>query len=328
MAAKREVMSQTEEDLTRYELVEALKAQVDGLEKRLKSGVGTKGKYNKQEKTFLKQRIKNLKEDIKSKSTFTLIESIKELGFCYDVGTTIQYLIEAHVSRRPDDNYKPLHEEYSRWFTSISYAILCCPEIHGYYINFFTNAGNNKLTPQASIQEIADEIADRTEPILSPENDFADLVIKLDKLESIIYRLEEQANLQIRQYIAKQEQDASTKYELRYSKARELTLNGIPLAHPDFLSENDQFLNFIFKEGNSWRNVSTGELLEYMKTDKLSKTIHQILSDLNITGSVKDIFMPNVSTKGFEFRNPISHGFAYDNKLPVIDMKPVRNSKK
>jgi hypothetical protein len=151
---------------------------------------------------------------------------------------------------------------------------------------------------------------------------------ELKVLSNILIMLEERRGTVIRQEIAKQEYDASTKYELRYSNSRELTFNGIPLARPDFLSENDQFLTFIFADGNSWRNVPMSELLDSMKIKKLGKTIHQILNDLNITGVIKDVFIPNASAKGFEFRNPISHGYADDNKLPIIDIKTIRNSKK
>lgn len=151
---------------------------------------------------------------------------------------------------------------------------------------------------------------------------------RIKVLTDILIMLEERRSTVVRQEIAKQEHDASTKYELKYSTARELTLNGILLAQTDFLSENDKFLTFIFNDTNSWRNVTISELLEYMQVSQLTKTPHQILNDIGITGQIKEIFMPNVSSKGFEFRNPISYSFASDNKLPNLDMKVVRSSQK
>lgn len=320
-------MNTFEEDATQYERFQALKAHADAIEKSLKTGKNAEGKkYTEGEKIFLTDYAKDLRKEADDRSKFTLKEAIDELGFCYDVGTKIKYIIASDVSRPKEKDYQKLHKMYTDWFLSVSFVILGCPDIYNHYINLFVNAGVNHLAKAKSASELADLVTGKTPP--NAEHDLEDLDLKLDKLEEIMFRLEDKANIQIRQEIAKQEHDASTKYELRYSNARELTLNGILLAHPDFLSENDQFLSFIFEEGNAWRNIPTSELLEHMKVSKLSKTIHQILSDLNITGTIKDVFIPNVSTKGFEFRNPISHGFADENGLPVIDLKPVRNNKK
>lgn len=152
---------------------------------------------------------------------------------------------------------------------------------------------------------------------------------KIKSLLEILTMLEERRSVVIRQEIAKQEHDQEVKYELRYSSSHELTLNGILLANPDFLSENEQLLAFLFTEGNAWRPIKMAELLEYMKEDKLKKKMHQILDDLNITGSIREAFFKGISINGFEFRNPITYGYAEEHKLPIINLsKPVRSSKK
>jgi hypothetical protein len=112
--------------------------------------------------------------------------------------------------------------------------------------------------------------------------------------------------------------DENIKYLLEYSNGRELTFNGKQLAKTQYGSENDLFLQFIFAPGNAWREVKIDELLEYMGQPKLTKTIHQILSDLRLVGNLKIIFMPIAGSRGFEFHNPITNDYAKKNKLPEI----------
>jgi hypothetical protein len=314
-------MSVDEDNLTRYELVKAKTAYIKQLEKEL-----DKGKDNTNQIEFLKEYIVDLRKEVKEKSNFTLEEAIEELGFCYDVGTRIRHIIAGYISEAETKDYKPYHNMYLAWHLSVYFVFLNCKDISSHYIAIFQNAFNRNSSKISTLKEQADLIMGKSP--MKPDDDFSSINFGIDKLEELIFRLEEKQNLLARQEIAKQEHEASTKYELHYSTSRKLTLNGILLATPDFMSENDQFLNFIFKDGNSWRTIPTSELLDALKVDKLGKTIHQILSDLNITGIIKEVFMPNVSSKGFEFRNPISYGFADENGLPTIDLKTIRNNKK
>jgi hypothetical protein len=316
-------MSNTfEEEATRYELVQSLKAKVKGMEDHVKDK-----KYNEKQKALFVDAISNYRQEIAEKSRFTLREAITELGFCYDTGTKIKHLIASHISKPDERDYKKLNTIYHDWFMSVTFVMLGCDDIYDHYVSIFLNSGVNRLSQTRSPEKLADYLSGKG--TVRAVHDLKDIDMKLDKLEEIIFRLEEKENVRIRQAIAKQERDASIKYEMKYDEnSRELTLNGIFLARPDFMSENDEFLRVIFIEGNSWRHVPISELLEHMKVEELSKKIHQILNDLGIVGVIKEIFIPNVSKNGFEFRNPISYGFAEENKLPTIDLKTIRSSKK
>lgn len=314
-------MSQDEDDLTRYELVKAKTEYIKQLEKELDTG-----KDNTNQEDFLKDYLVDLRQEVAEKSSFTLEQAIEELGFCYDVGTRIRHILAGYISEEETKDYKPYHDMYLAWHLSVYFVFLHCEDISSHYIAIFQNAFNRNSSKIPTLKEQADLIMGKAK--VKPDDDFTSLNYGIDKLEELIFRLEEKQNLIVRQEIAKQEHDATVKYELRYSKERELTLNGILLARPDFMSENDQFLNFIFSEGNSWRKIPTSEILEALKIDKLGKTVHQILGDVNITGVIKEVFMPNANSKGVELRNPITYGFAEENALPAIDLKTVRNNKK
>jgi len=127
----------------------------------------------------------------------------------------------------------------------------------------------------------------------------------------------------------KERPNNKVKYQLSYLQNRELRCNGVLLAKPDFMSENEQFLDYVLKTDNSNRRVPMKEILEYMRVDKLKKTPHQILDGLNIKGEVRKLFFPNVSNKGIEVRNPITYEYAKEHNLPKLDIEQfVRNSKK
>jgi hypothetical protein len=314
-------MSQDESDLTRFELLQAKKAYIERLEKELDTG-----KHNDKEMEFLNQYLVNVRQEVKEKSSFTLEEAIEELGFCYDVGTRIRHIIARYISEGDvKKDYKSIHEMYLAWHMSPYFVFLNCKDINSHYIAIFQNAFNRNNSKIPTVKEQVDSMLGKVPA--KPENDFRSINTGIDKLEELIFKLEEKQNLQTRQAIAKQEHDVTIKYELKYNN-RELTFNGITLAKPDFMSENDQFLDFIFKDGNSWRNIPMDEILEALKVEKLGKTVHQILNDVGVKGVIKDVFMPNANSKGVELRNPITYGFAEENKLSAIDIKSIRNDKK
>lgn len=243
-----------------------------------------------------------------------LIESLEE---CLFLGTQLQ--LDAAIQQFEDDpivDDKFLHfmKRWSGWSKKVEKILADKLGHNSHYIHHFGSVGS----------------AEFLEKKITPSTKYPSAIAKqLTALEEVIWRLEDREGLLIRQEIAKQEYDQSVKYKLNYNdSSRELTLNGMLLARPDFMSENDYFLSFIFKPGNTWRRIPLSELLKYMQKDKLGKTPSQILADLNITGNIREVFM-SISSKGIEFRNPITNADSEKYKLPTINMTlSVRTSKK
>jgi hypothetical protein len=116
------------------------------------------------------------------------------------------------------------------------------------------------------------------------------------------------------------------KYQLTYNpSARELWLNDVLLANPQFGSENDLFLKFFVVNNNTGEH-KIEEVLAFMKKPKFTKRPSQILGDVRITKEVKKVFFPNATVKAIEFYNPITYTFVKENKLPEIDMELLRQT--
>jgi hypothetical protein len=116
-------------------------------------------------------------------------------------------------------------------------------------------------------------------------------------------------------YIAKDK----VKYQLTYnSTERILRLNNVQIAKTQYGSENDMFIKFFVTEHNTGEH-SIAEILEFMGKKKLTKKLSQIFADIRITGDIKTVFFPISSVNGVEFRNPITHTYAKEHKLPEID---------
>ena len=126
--------------------------------------------------------------------------------------------------------------------------------------------------------------------------------------------------------------EEAIKYQLTYNpSARELWLNDVLLANPQYGSENHKFLQYFVTEKNTGEQ-EVKDLLAFMNKPKLIKRPTQILTDVRITGDVKKVFFPNASKQSIEFHNPISIVYAKENKLPEIDLnllsETVRSSQK
>jgi hypothetical protein len=117
--------------------------------------------------------------------------------------------------------------------------------------------------------------------------------------------------------------DVGSKYELTYSSQRELRLNGILLAKPQYKSENDLFLQFFVGQNHTGEH-GVDELLEFMGKAKLTKRPTQILGDVRITKEIKAVFFPVASVADIEFRNPITHEYAKQHNLPVIELEKLK----
>ena len=157
---------------------------------------------------------------------------------------------------------------------------------------------------------------------------------RLEVLEDTFDKLDLKKTVVESKQLLSLQKEKLVKYELTYSYNRELKLNGIKFAKPDFETVYDKFATFLFKEGNSFRSIKIAEWHEYLGSgaDEREKklSIHKLLGGLKITGDMKQVFMPNASVKAFMFQNPISFKFATDNALPElnIDSEVVGNSPK
>ena len=112
----------------------------------------------------------------------------------------------------------------------------------------------------------------------------------LRNLEDIIFRLEDARNLQVRREIAEIENQADIAYQIKYSDhTREIKLNNIVIAKPDFDSENDRFFNYVYLNPN--KPLSTDEIEKLGNgNDKFKKRISDIVRDLGFNGKLRQIF--------------------------------------
>lgn len=140
----------------------------------------------------------------------------------------------------------------------------------------------------------------------------------LKALEDIIFRLEDQLSLAIKREIAQQEVDQNVLYRVTYSEhTRQIKMNGIELAQPDFESENERFFSYMYARPNVVVKI---EDFEKEFKVQLKKRPVQILYDLGFTGSIKDVFFPICTVSEVKFVNPITNKYALDNELSAIKL--------
>jgi hypothetical protein len=146
----------------------------------------------------------------------------------------------------------------------------------------------------------------------------------LRKLEEIIFRLEDERNLKVRREIAEIENQADILYEVKYSEhSREIKLNSILLAKPDFESENERLFTYVYSKQNEPIKVS--DIEGYYKI-KFKKSISDIIRDLGFKGKTRQVFFPVADKNKVMFTNPISKKYFIENDLPVISMVNLRDT--
>ncbi|MEK7500437.1 MAG: hypothetical protein AAB649_07620, partial [Patescibacteria group bacterium] len=144
-------------------------------------------------------------------------------------------------------------------------------------------------------------------------------------LEEVLISLRDERNLTIRQEIAKKEFHEEILYKITYSgHSREIKLNGITIASPDFESENDRFFNYVYNNPN--RSVTKMEIEKTIQ-EKLKKNNSDILKDLGFTNNIRKIFFPGATKTKVKFNNPITKEYAYENDLPDINLNELKGSK-
>jgi hypothetical protein len=148
----------------------------------------------------------------------------------------------------------------------------------------------------------------------------------LRNLEEIIFRLEDARNLQVRREIAEIENKADIAYEIKYSDhSREIKLNNIVIAKPDFESENDRFFNYVYTNPN--KPMPIKEIEDFGNDgDKFKKRVTDIVRDLGFKGKLRQIFFPVVSQDKVMFVNPISKKQVIEDDLPAINLTHLGDS--
>lgn len=146
----------------------------------------------------------------------------------------------------------------------------------------------------------------------------------LRNLEDIIFRLEDAKNLQVRREIAEIENQADIAYEIRYNDhKREITINNIIIAKPDFESENERFFTYVY--ANSNRPIPIKEIEDHWKVGKLKKRVTHIVDGLGFSGALREIFFPVVKQDKVMFVNPISKKQVIEKSLPAINFAKLED---
>lgn len=103
-------------------------------------------------------------------------------------------------------------------------------------------------------------------------------------------------------------------YQITYIN-REVRLNNIVLAKPNFDSENDVVFEYIFNNPN--KKITRKEVESVLKRPTVKK-FEQIIRDLGFKGQLKAMFFPNVSIGAIQFINPITKEYLDKNSLSPL----------
>jgi hypothetical protein len=145
-------------------------------------------------------------------------------------------------------------------------------------------------------------------------------------LEEVILWLDEQRNLSLRRDIAEIEHNADILYKITFSDhTREIKLNNIILAKPDFGSENDLCFQFIF--ANAGRPLNIDEISDGIGERPKKRFVH-IVRDLGFSGDVQKVFFPVLTKTQIMFINPITKQYFYDKNLPTINFRKIVSQSK
>ena len=99
-----------------------------------------------------------------------------------------------------------------------------------------------------------------------------------------------------------QDQDIDVMYEIKLTTSREILINNLVLARPEFGSENEIVFRYLFDNPN--RTVKLDELQKRLGDQPIKKNLHKIVENLGFQGDLKDAFF-SVTKDSILFRNPI-----------------------
>lgn len=100
----------------------------------------------------------------------------------------------------------------------------------------------------------------------------------------------------------RREQSVDVVYEVKYTPAREILINGLLLAKLDFARENDNVFDYLYK--NPDRTISISELEKHLG-ESMRKSPSKIVENLGFAGEFKKVFF-DISKDSIRFRKQIT----------------------
>ena len=251
-----------------------------------------------------------LRSSIELQSAINTLDALLMDGYNMLDNYQVLYIVEQEKISFNERSYLgKSKKDFEKWYWEVSRTLLEKLYFRHHYFHFiklrsFTSAS----TIEATIETI-----------------FAVHEQHLFALEDVILRIEEQYNLVVRREIADEAKREGILYEMSYSQhSREIKLNGILIAKPDFESENDRFFSFVYANAN--RVISRQEIEKGTKS-VLGKTNSDILKDLGFKGTLRKIFFAGASRDKVLFRNPITKQYASKHDLPPINITELKGNK-
>ncbi len=93
-------------------------------------------------------------------------------------------------------------------------------------------------------------------------------------------------------------------YEVKFTAAREISINGFLLTRLDFDSENDNVFKYLYEHPH--QTISASELEKQLGGTPLKKSLHKIVENLGFVREIKRVFF-DISKDSIRFRNPITN---------------------
>ena len=93
-------------------------------------------------------------------------------------------------------------------------------------------------------------------------------------------------------------------YEVKFTPAREILINGFLLTRLDFDSENDNVFKYLYERPNKTINVA--DLEKQLGGTTLKKSLHKIVENLGCVREIKRVFF-DISKSSIRFRNPLTN---------------------
>ena len=110
-----------------------------------------------------------------------------------------------------------------------------------------------------------------------------------------------------------------------------VSVNDLVISSPDFSSENDQVMDYLFNHPNKEIRIVDEEIIcEEGEKIPLKKTPSKIINHLGFKNLASRIFFPGISSKMIQLRNPITlselRKRGYDENLTLEDIFPNKTN--
>lgn len=250
---------------------------------------------------FLQTRVEEIRKEIESlkqRNTYSLNDCIAYLGSCHAHAYHIANFYPRLLKSKNNSHFQELQSIYNNW-RFLTAAAISSQEVPFHYWSIFmlhSGIGKSEDCNVNSIMQFYHSVVDVAE-----------------KLEELIFKLEAKQNISIQQEIARKQHDSAIRYWLEYREmAGKLYLNDtLVLASPRLDSPGEKLLEQAFE------NPNTKIKIEGVSQSQISSA----LRDMNIKGTVKDIFFPRTSNKHILFRPSITNSEFIQEGLRDIDFK-------